>query len=128
MELLVTLRNNSLLPPLAGYENYTLAAHQNGSWTLRADYYPGYLRGFETFSQLFKLSDEDEYYVEGLPVEVTDYPNYEWRGVMIDTSRHFLKVDTIKKTIDALMYNKGNILHWHITDEDSFPLEIASRP
>ena len=47
---------------------------------------------------------------------------------MIDTARHYLKVDTIKKTIDACMYNKANVLHWHITDEDSFPLELASRP
>ena len=47
---------------------------------------------------------------------------------MIDSSRHFLPVDTIKKTIDALMYNKMNVIHWHISDEDSFPLEIASHP
>ena len=128
VSLLVTIRNTTLIPPFAGYENYTLAAHQNGSWTLRADYYPGYLRGFETFSQLFKLNDQDEYYVEGLPITIDDFPQHEWRGVMIDTSRHFLKVETIKKTIDACLYNKANVLHWHITDEDSFPLEIASRP
>lgn len=47
---------------------------------------------------------------------------------MIDTSRHYLRVETIKQTIDACLYNKANVLHWHITDQDSFPLEIASRP
>lgn len=47
---------------------------------------------------------------------------------MIDSSRHFLPTEAIKHTIDALMYNKMSILHWHITDEDSFPMEIESRP
>lgn len=47
---------------------------------------------------------------------------------MIDSSRHFLPVDAIKHTIDGLMYNKMSVLHWHITDEDSFPMVVASRP
>lgn len=47
---------------------------------------------------------------------------------MIDSSRHFLPIAAIKKTIDGLMYNKMNILHWHIIDEDSFPMEIMSIP
>lgn len=47
---------------------------------------------------------------------------------MIDTSRHFLPTSAIKHTIDALMYNKMSILHWHIIDEDSFPMVVAARP
>lgn len=47
---------------------------------------------------------------------------------MIDSSRHFQPVETIKKMIDGLMFNKMNVLHWHITDEDSFPLEIDAFP
>lgn len=47
---------------------------------------------------------------------------------MIDTSRHFLNVTIIKRVIDALMYSKFSVLHWHITDDDSFPMESLSFP
>lgn len=47
---------------------------------------------------------------------------------MIDTSRHYLSVDTITKTIYSMMYNKLNVLHWHISDDESFPLLLKSYP
>jgi hexosaminidase len=51
-----------------------------------------------------------------------------YRGLMIDSSRHFLPLKLIFETIDAMMYNKLNVLHWHIVDEDSFPLILDSHP
>lgn len=47
---------------------------------------------------------------------------------MIDTARHFLSVDTILKTIDSMLFNKLNVLHWHITDHESFPFPLRSFP
>ena len=47
---------------------------------------------------------------------------------MIDSSRHFMPIELIKKTIDGMLYSKLNVLHWHITDQDSFPIYIPSRP
>jgi hexosaminidase len=47
---------------------------------------------------------------------------------MLDTSRHYYPVEYIYHLIDSLMFNKLNVLHWHIVDEDSFPLEIPVNP
>lgn len=110
--LTVTVVNTSLVAPLAGYENYTLNLTSEGNWTLRANYFPGFLRGFETFSQLFKQDENNTYYVEALPMNISDGPEFPWRGVMIDSARHFLPVDTIKRTIDGCLYNKMNVMHW----------------
>ena len=47
---------------------------------------------------------------------------------MVDSSKHFLPMKILKETIDAMMYNKMNVLHWHLTDDDSFPLQLQSHP
>ena len=63
MTLTISITNTTLVGPFEGLEPYSLNAYTNGSWLLKAAYYPGFLRGIETFSQFFKLSDTDEYYV-----------------------------------------------------------------
>lgn len=47
---------------------------------------------------------------------------------MIDTSRHYLQQDTIYNIIITMMFNKLNVLHWHITDDQSFPWEVTAYP
>lgn len=98
------------------HEKYSLTIRNTTKWELSADYYPGFLRGFETFSQLFEKNEKEEYVIYGTPITISDAPQYLWRAVMIDTSRHFLPVATIKRAIDAMMFSKLNVLHWHITD------------
>ena len=63
-----------------------------------------------------------------LPISIQDEPAFTYRAVMIDTARHFQPINIIYETIDALMYNKMSIMHWHIVDEDSFPLKLDSHP
>jgi hypothetical protein len=57
-----------------------------------------------------------------LPIIISDYPAYSWRGMLIDVSRHFIPVKLLKRTIDAMENSKMNRLHLHLTDSQSFPL------
>ncbi|KAL4431880.1 hypothetical protein ABPG74_012692 [Tetrahymena malaccensis] len=110
-------------------ESYTLNLLNSTYWQLNATKYVGFVRGLETFSQLF-VQDEisSAWSIPSLPISIQDSPDYPYRGLMIDTARHFLSVNTILKTIDSMQYNKLNVLHWHITDDDSFPYPLQSFP
>ncbi|KAJ8975881.1 hypothetical protein NQ317_015214 [Molorchus minor] len=59
---------------------------------------------------------------------VSDRPAYPYRGVLLDTSRNYISVDAIKRTIKAMGASKLNTFHWHITDSHSFPYVSKSRP
>ncbi|XP_031491912.1 beta-hexosaminidase 1 [Nymphaea colorata] len=97
--------------------------------TLEANTVYGALRGLETFSQLctfnFLTKDVEIYKA---PWHIQDEPRFPYRGLLLDTSRHFLPMTVIKGVIESMSYAKLNILHWHIIDEQSFPLEVPSFP
>jgi hexosaminidase len=110
-------------------ESYSLSVDSNGEARIRAVTSIGVLRGLETFSQLFfQHSAGTEIYTNLVPVEITDKPQYDHRGILFDVSRSFFPVDDIFRTIDALAWNKLNRLHIHATDSQSWPLEIPSLP
>lgn len=88
-----------MVPTIVGHEKYTLILRENTTstkWEIDADYYPGFLRALETFSQLFQqrlnANNEKELFVADLPIVIDDQPDYIWRGLMIDSSRHFQPV------------------------------------
>lgn len=59
---------------------------------------------------------------------VEDEPLVPHRGIMIDSARHFLKVETISRLIESMPLSKLNILHWHLSDDESFAIQLASHP
>ncbi|PKA56355.1 Beta-hexosaminidase 1 [Apostasia shenzhenica] len=89
----------------------------------------GALRGLETLSQLCIYNyDTKTIEVHKAPWFIQDEPRFSYRGLLLDTSRHFLPVNIIKQVIESMSYAKLNVLHWHIIDEESFPLEVPTYP
>nr|KJB14661.1 hypothetical protein B456_002G136400 [Gossypium raimondii] len=89
----------------------------------------GALQGLQTFSQLCYFSVTSRVLqIDMSPWTIIDQPRFSYRGLLIDTSRHYLPVPVIKKVIDSMSYAKLNVMHWHIVDTQSFPLEIPSYP
>lgn len=110
-------------------ESYILSISEEGAANLSANSTFGVLHGLETFSQLFyEHSCGKAWYLVNAPIQIEDSPIYGHRGIMFDTARHWFPVDDIKRTIDAMSYNKLNKLHVHVTDSQSWPLEIPSIP
>ena len=60
--------------------------------------------------------------------EIKDEPAYQWRGIMLDVSRHFLGPDFVKSLIDYMAYHKLNVFHWHLCDDQGWRLEIKKYP
>ncbi|KAA8906844.1 hypothetical protein TRICI_005083 [Trichomonascus ciferrii] len=108
-------------------EAYELEVGQNV--TVRAHNIWGILHAFKTFQQLVVTDPirPDQMFIER-DVKIRDRPLYPHRGIMIDTSRNFLTIDAIKRQIDAMELSKLNVLHWHITDSQSWPVYIKSYP
>ena len=59
-------------------------------------------------------------------VDITDKPQFPWRGLMLDVSRHWFTKEEVMKYIDELAEYKMNVFHWHLTDDQGWRLEIKS--
>lgn len=85
------------------------------------------MRGLETFSQLIWTDGKsNEHFVNETIIQ--DYPRFPHRGLMIDSARHYLPVSIIEQVLESMSYNKMNVLHWHIVDDQSFPFVSQKFP
>jgi hypothetical protein len=78
----------------------------------------GAYHALETLSQMMQYDfDTQSYFIIGCPWTIVDYPRFPHRGLLVDSSRHFEPVQTLKNVIDSVTYAKLNVIHWHIVDE-----------
>ncbi|ESW14701.1 hypothetical protein PHAVU_007G010100 [Phaseolus vulgaris] len=134
-KMIVIVHSNSEELQLGVDESYNLVvsgAQQlsgAGGVKIEANTVFGALRGLETFSQLCSFDyTTKKVEINKAPWSIRDKPRFQYRGLMLDTSRHYLPVKVIKQIIESMSYAKLNVLHWHIIDEQSFPLEVPSYP
>ena len=120
--LRVDVASDSLALGISTSEAYNLTIAFPAA-TLAADTVYGALRGLETFTQLVSAADRTI-----AAQSVVDFPRFPHRGVMLDTARHFLPVSFIVGFLDAMSYSKLNVLHLHLTDSQSFPVESKAFP
>uniref|UniRef100_T1IVE0 Beta-hexosaminidase n=1 Tax=Strigamia maritima TaxID=126957 RepID=T1IVE0_STRMM len=108
-------------PQQGSKENYHIDIDESMETAkLDADTVWGALRGLETFSQLVYQNDNGHYIINA--TKITDFPRFTYRGLLLDTGRHYIPVS------DAMEWNKLNVFHWHLVDDQSFPFESKVYP
>ncbi|KAF2012254.1 glycoside hydrolase family 20 protein [Aaosphaeria arxii CBS 175.79] len=120
----------SIAKPLAGSvdESYSLTLTTTGEATILANTSLGLRHGLNTFTQLFYKHSSDGAYTALAPVQIFDAPKFEHRGINMDVARQWYPAKDIARMIDTAAYNKMNRFHLHVTDSQSWPLEIPSLP
>jgi hexosaminidase len=92
----------------------------------------GLFHGIQTIRQILPAGIELETKQAGpwqiATGTITDYPEYAYRGAMLDVSRHFFAVPDVKRYIDLISYYKMNALHLHLSDDQGWRIEIKSWP
>lgn len=66
--------------------------------------------------------------IEMPAVKISDEPRFGYRGIMLDVSRHFCSLDSVKRWIDMLALHNMNVFHWHLTDDQGWRIEIKKYP
>ncbi|MGB2622582.1 MAG: family 20 glycosylhydrolase [Candidatus Acidiferrum sp.] len=105
-------------------ESYSLEVSPTGA-KLSAANPLGILHGLQTFLQLIAVSPDG---FAATSVTVNDKPRFPWRGLMIDSARHFTPLDVIRRNLDGMEAVKMNVFHWHLSDNQGFRVESKKFP
>ncbi|HCC51689.1 MAG TPA: beta-hexosaminidase, partial [Porphyromonadaceae bacterium] len=101
--------------------------------TVKAKTPQGLFYGMQSFMQLLPAEIESLRKVENVAwnvpcVTIKDEPRFGYRGIMLDPCRHFMSVEDVKKQLDVLSLFKINRMHWHLTDDQGWRIEIKQYP
>ena len=114
-----------------GAEGYELQIEKK-LITLKANQTEGLFRGVQTIRQLLPAAIENKTVQEAswtiATGSIRDYPDYKFRGAMLDVARHFLGVDDVKHYLDLMAFYKFNVMHLHLADDQGWRIEIKSWP
>ena len=98
---------------------------------VEANDYSGIISAITTIRQLLPAAIEvqGEKQTYSIPVvQIEDVPRFEWRGFMLDASRHFWSKDEVKHVLDLMSLYKLNKFHWHLSDDQGWRIEIEKYP
>ena len=105
-------------------ESYILDV-STASARLRATTPLGAMHGLQTFLQLVDVSP-DGFSVPAVTIQ--DKPRFPWRGLMMDSARHFIPLEVIRRNLDGMEAVKMNVFHWHLSENQGFRAESKKFP
>jgi hexosaminidase len=105
-------------------ESYVLEVTSEGA-KLTAPTPLGTMHGLQTFLQLVDVSPNG---FAAPALKIQDQPRFPWRGLMIDSARHFIPLDVIRRNIDGMEAVKMNVFHWHLSENQGFRVESRKFP
>lgn len=118
-------------PDSLGAEGYMIDVNPKAI-TIRANQSAGFFYAIQTLRQLmpanFEKVDFNAKSIRIPCVVIVDKPHFSWRGLNLDCCRHFMTKDFVKRYIDLLAYHKMNVLHWHLTEDQGWRIEIKKYP
>ncbi|XP_059614024.1 probable beta-hexosaminidase fdl isoform X2 [Phlebotomus argentipes] len=112
-------------------ESYNITVKSDGRKTsvrIHAKGFFGARNALTTLQQMIWYDDEDKLLRIIGRAYVEDAPKFGYRGLMLDTSRHYFSVEAIKRTLSGMALSKLNRFHWHMTDSQSFPFVSRHYP
>ena len=118
--------------PDLGNEGYHLKVEKR-QISIEANQPAGIFYGVQTLLQMLpkeirsqQVQHDVEWAIAG--ADITDKPQFPWRGLMLDVSRHWFTKEEVMRFIDELAEYKMNVFHWHLTDDQGWRIEIKSLP
>lgn len=110
-----------------GDEGYSLVVTKDRV-TITAAKPAGLFYGGVTLWQIMTGRAQQGIGVEVPVLSITDAPRFKWRGLMLDSARHFQPPEYVKQFIDWMALHKLNVFHWHLTDDQGWRIQIRKYP